>query len=259
MVDAFCARKLSQARVVKSPAMATRTEIAKNLERVRERIARAAKRAGRSGDEIGLVAVSKTFPAEAIRAAYGAGVRDFGENRVQEWESKQRALADLDATWHLIGHLQSNKARRAAYLFRRIDSVDDLSLAKKLDAAAAAEGKNLPILIEVHLGDETTKSGVAEADLAALAESVAPFAHLDLVGLMTIPPFTENAEDTRPHFRKLRALRDDVSRRLGRKLPVLSMGMSHDFEIAIEEGATEVRVGTAIFGERTRQPVATED
>jgi PLP dependent protein len=255
----FPGRKTGNPRVVKSSAMASRTEIAANLERVHERIKKAAKRGGRSADEITLVAVSKTFPAEAIRAAYGAGVRHFGENRVQEWESKQRALADLDATWHLIGHLQSNKARRAAYLFRRIDSVDDLSLAKRLDAAAAAEGKNLPILIEVHVGDETTKSGVADADLGGLAESVAPFAHLDLIGLMTIPPFSENAEDARPHFRKLRALRDDMSQRLGRKLPVLSMGMSHDFEVAIEEGATEVRIGTAIFGERARQPATTEE
>ena len=234
--------------------MTTRNEIASNLERVRERIARAAKHAGRTADQVTLVAVSKTFPVDVIRAAYDAGVRHFGENRVQEWESKQPALANLDATWHLIGHLQSNKARRAAYLFRRIDSLDDLALAKKLDAAAAAEGKNLPVLIEVHLGDEATKSGISETDLPALAESVAPFAHLDLVGLMTIPPFVEDPELTRPHFRKLRELRDAISRRLGRKLPVLSMGMSHDFEVAIEEGATEVRVGTAIFGERPRQP-----
>jgi len=239
--------------------MSTETEIHSNLDRVHERIARAAKRAGRSADEITVVAVSKTFPAEAIRAAYTAGVRHFGENRVQEWESKYRALADLDATWHLIGHLQSNKVRRAAYLFRRIDSVDNLGLAKKLDAAAAAEGKNLPVLIEVHLGGETTKSGVGQSDLPALAESVAPFAHLDLVGLMTIPPFAVDPQQARLYFRKLRELRDNVSRRLGRKLPVLSMGMSHDFEIAIEEGATEIRIGTAIFGERARQPVSAEE
>lgn len=239
--------------------MTTPNEIAANLGRVHERIAKAAKRAGRSPDEITLVAVSKTFPAEAIRAAYKAGARHFGENRVQEWESKQPVLRDLDAIWHLIGHLQSNKARRAAYLFRRIDSVDDLALAKKLDAAAAAEGKNLPVLIEVNLGDESTKSGVIEAGLSALAESVAPFAHLDLVGLMTIPPFTDDAEHARLHFRKLRELRDDLSRRLGRKFPVLSMGMSHDFEVAIEQGSTEVRVGTAIFGQRKREPVAAEE
>jgi pyridoxal phosphate enzyme (YggS family) len=231
-------------------AMVERNEIAANIERVRERISRAAKRAGRHGDEVTLVAVSKTFPAEAIRAAYDAGLRHFGENRVQKWESKQRFVADLDATWHLIGHLQSNKALRAAYLFRRVDSIDDLALAKRLAAAAAAEGKNLPVLIEVHLGDEATKSGVAVAGLPALAEGIAPFAHIDLVGLMTIPPFADDPELARPYFRKLRELRDDVSRRVGRKMPVLSMGMSYDFEVAIEEGATEVRLGTALFGQR---------
>jgi pyridoxal phosphate enzyme (YggS family) len=235
-------------------AMVERNEIAANVERVRERISRAAKRAGRRGDQVTLVAVSKTFPAEAIRAAYDAGLRHFGENRVQEWESKQRLVADLDATWHLIGHLQSNKALRAAYLFRRVDSIDDLALAKRLAAAAAAEGKNLPVLIEVHLGNEATKSGVAVADLPALAEGIAPFAHIDLVGLMTIPPFAGDPELARPYFRKLRELRDDVSRRVGRKMQVLSMGMSDDFEVAIEEGATEIRLGTALFGERQPKP-----
>ena len=194
--------------------------------------------------------MSKTFPAEAIRAAYDAGLRHFGENRVQEWEAKRAAVAQLDAVWHLIGHLQSNKSRRAAYLFHRIDSVDDLALAKRLDAAAAAEGKNLPVLIEVRLSDEASKTGVAESDLASLAAAIAPFGHLDLLGLMTIPPFFDDLGRARPYFRKLRELRDDVSRRIGRKLPVLSMGMTHDFEVAIEEGATEIRLGTAIFGER---------
>ena len=231
--------------------MPRQSEIASNLARVRERVARAAERAGRRAEEITIVAVSKTFPAEAIRAAYEAGLRHFGENRVQEWESKHAPLSQLDAIWHLIGHLQSNKSRRAAYLFHRVDSVDDLSLAKRLDAAAAAEGKNLPVLIEVRLGDEATKTGVAEDDLPSLAASIAPFAHIDLLGLMTIPPLFDDPESVRPYFRKLRGLRDDVSRRLGRKLPVLSMGMTHDFEIAIEEGATEIRVGTAVFGERT--------
>jgi PLP dependent protein len=224
--------------------------IATNLAKIREGIARAAERAGRCAEEITLVAVSKTHPAESIVAAYQAGVRHFGENRVQEWESKQPKLMDLDATWHLIGHLQSNKARRAAHLFRRVDSLDDLALAKKLHAAADAEGKCLPVLIEVHLGGEETKSGVAEADLATLAASIAPFAHLDFAGLMTIPPFFEDLELVRPYFRKLRELREGLSRQLGRALPILSMGMSHDFEVAIEEGATEIRVGTALFGAR---------
>lgn len=230
--------------------MADRKAIAANLARVRERVARAAERAGRRADEVTIVAVSKTFPAEAIRAAYDAGLRHFGENRVQEWEAKRAAVAQLDAVWHLIGHLQSNKSRRAAYLFHRIDSVDDLALAKRLDAAAAAEGKNLPVLIEVRLSDEASKTGVAESDLASLAAAIAPFGHLDLLGLMTIPPFFDDLGRARPYFRKLRELRDDVSRRIGRKLPVLSMGMTHDFEVAIEEGATEIRLGTAIFGER---------
>lgn len=231
--------------------MPSQSEIASNLARVRERVARAAERAGRRAEEVTIVAVSKTFPTEAIRAAYEAGLRHFGENRVQEWESKRPAVSQLDAIWHLIGHLQSNKSRRAAYLFHRVDSVDDLSLAKRLDAAAAAEGKNLPVLIEVRLGDEATKTGVAEDDLPSLAASIAPFAHIDLLGLMTIPPLFDDPESVRPYFRKLRGLRDDASRRLGRKLPVLSMGMTHDFEVAIEEGATEIRVGTAVFGERT--------
>jgi PLP dependent protein len=230
--------------------MPVQTEIAGNLARVRERITLAAERASRRPDEITVVAVSKTFPANAIRAAYEGGLRHFGENRVQEWEAKRPLVANLDATWHLIGHLQSNKVRRAAFLFHRVDSVDDLALAKRLDAAAAAEGKNLPVLIEVQWGAESTKSGVAEKDLAPLAEAVAPFAHVDLIGLMTIPPFLDDPERLRPYFRRLRELRDDTSRRLGRKLPVLSMGMSHDFEIAIEEGATEIRLGTALFGER---------
>lgn len=221
-----------------------------NLDRLREQIARAAERAGRRADEITLVAVSKTVPTETIRAAFEAGLRHFGENRVQEFESKQPKLADLHATWHFIGHLQTNKSRRAPHLFDRVDSVDDLSLAQKLDSAAAAEGKLIPILIEVRLGDEAAKSGVAESDLPTLAEAIAPLAHLELLGLMTIPPYFGDPARVRPYFRKLRELRDALSRSLARPLPVLSMGMSHDFEIAIEEGATEIRIGTALFGER---------
>jgi len=226
------------------------SSISKNIQRVRESVSRAAERIGRRAEEITLVAVSKTFPAEAIRDAFAAGVRQFGENRVQEWESKQPLVADLAATWHLIGHLQSNKARRAANLFHRVDSLDSVPLAQKLDAAAAEEGKLLEILIEVRMGEEATKSGVAEAELLALAEGVAALAHLELRGLMTIPPFFEDVNRVRPYFRKLRELRDGLNGQLGRALPVLSMGMSHDFEIAIEEGATEIRVGSALFGER---------
>src|SRR5580692_10587103 len=230
--------------------MSSLSTIRDNLQQVRQKIEAAALRASRKPEEILLIGVSKTHPAAAIREAYGAGLRHFGENRVQEWEGKHPRVADLDATWHLIGHLQSNKARRAAHLFRRVDSLDDLALAKKLHAAADAEGKCLPVLIEVRLGDEETKSGVAEADLLSLATSIAPFAHLEFAGLMTIPPFFDEPERVRLYFRKLRELCDDLSRKLSRALPVLSMGMSHDFEIAIEEGATEIRVGTALFGPR---------
>jgi pyridoxal phosphate enzyme (YggS family) len=210
----------------------------------------AAARAGRRTDEITLVAVSKTFSAEAIREACSAGLRHFGENRIQEWEAKRGALAGLDATLHFIGHLQSNKARRAAHLFDRIDSVDSLGLAQKLSAAAAEEGKRLPILIEVRLGDEATKNGVHEKDVLPLAEAVAALENLELLGLMTIPPYFDDTEQVRPYFRRLRELREAISQALGSPLPVLSMGMSHGFEVAIEEGATEIRVGTALFGGR---------
>jgi len=230
------------------------SSIAANVERLHERMARAAGRAGRRADEITLVAVSKSFPAQAIRAAYEAGVRQFGESRVQEWESKQPKLVALDATWHLIGHLQSNKARRAVHLFDRADSVDSLALSQKLDSAAANEGKRLPILIEVHLGDEATKSGVAESDLVSLAEAAVALPHLELRGLMAIPPYIADPESLRPYFRRLRELHVGLSSTLKRPLSVLSMGMSHDFEVAIEEGATEIRVGTALFGERHANP-----
>lgn len=227
--------------------------IAANLARVRERIARAADRVGRGVEEITLIAVSKTFPAEAIRAAYELGMRDFGENRVQEWEAKSTQLTDLhDAMWHLIGHLQSNKAKKAAHLFHRVDSVDSLALAQKLDSAAREAGKQLGILIEVKLGSEETKSGVIAEELPDLADGISRLSNLDLRGLMTVPPFSEHAEDVRRYFRQLRELRDDLSGRVGFALPVLSMGMSHDFDVAIEEGATETRIGTGIFGERKK-------
>jgi pyridoxal phosphate enzyme (YggS family) len=229
--------------------------IAGNLARIRERMARAASGCGRRVEEVTLVAVSKTFPAEAIRAAHELGLRDFGENRVQEWEGKRKELADIHgATWHLIGHLQSNKARRAAEIFDRVDSVDGLSLAQKLDAAAEAAGKQLGILIEVNLGGEESKSGVSEKELGELAEGIASLAHLELLGLMTVPPFFEDPERARPFFAKLRGLRDELNGKLERSLPVLSMGMSDDFEIAIEEGTTEIRVGSALFGARQSRP-----
>lgn len=198
-----------------------------------------------------MVGVSKTHHAEAIREAFEAGVRHFGENRVQEWESKRAGTEGLAATWHLIGHLQSNKAARAARLFHSVDSVDDSALAKKLDAARAEAGiaGKLRVLIEVRVEREETKSGVEIEELEALARNLAGMPSLELAGLMCIPPFLE-AEQVRPYFRRLRELRNDLERELGLALPVLSMGMSHDFEVAIEEGTTEVRVGTALFGAR---------
>jgi pyridoxal phosphate enzyme (YggS family) len=228
--------------------------VKENLEAVQRRIAAAAQRAGRRVEEITLIAVSKTHPAEAIRAAYEPGVRHFGENRVQEWEGKRDGAAHLAATWHLIGHLQSNKAARAAKAFDCIDSVDDFALAQRLDRGREESGvtKKLRVLIEVRVAQEETKSGVEISEVAALAEKIAALPRLDLAGLMCIPPFLENIEEVRPHFVKLRKLRDELQVKLGLQLPVLSMGMSHDFDVAIEEGSTEVRVGTAIFGLRTR-------
>ena len=229
------------------------TTIADNLARLHERIATAALRAGRSRQEVTLIGVSKTHPAAMIREAFEAGLRHFGENRVQEWEGKRTAVADISATWHLIGHLQSNKAARAANAFTTIDSLDDWALAQRVGRAVAEKNSAEPmrVLIEVHLGGEETKSGVAEAELPSLAERTLQLEKLHLAGLMCIPPFMENPEEVRPYFVRLRQLRDALETRLGRRLPVLSMGMSHDFEAAILEGATEVRVGTALFGERS--------
>jgi pyridoxal phosphate enzyme (YggS family) len=225
-----------------------------NLALIKNLISSAAQRANRDEPAIALIAVTKTFPAESIRAAHDAGLRHFAENRLQEAESKRPQLADLNAaTWHFIGHLQSNKVRKAAQLFDRIDSVDSLALAQKLNEAAAALSKKLPILIEVHTG-EATKSGVSENDLPALAKACTQLANLNLQGLMTIPPYADDPESVRPYFKKLRALRDQTAAATGRPLPILSMGMSHDFEIAIEEGATEIRIGTALFGRRNNQP-----
>lgn len=223
-----------------------------NLSRIRERISAAAQRAGRNSGEVTLIGVSKTQPAEAIRAAYDAGVRHFGENRVQEWEGKRPELEDLSATWHLIGHLQSNKAARAAALFHSVDSVDSLEIAERLDRAGSQSGSGakLRMLLEVRVGEEDTKSGVAIADVPAIAGRMAAFSYFWLAGLLCIPPFLEDTEKVRPHFRCLRQVRDDLQEKIGKRLPVLSMGMSHDFEVAIEEGATEVRIGTALFGAR---------
>ena len=234
--------------------MKTLSPIRENLQQVRQEIETAARRAARKPEEILLIGVSKTHPADAIREAYDAGLRHFGENRVQEWEGKLAAVADLPATWHLIGHLQSNKAARAAKAFHSVDSVDDWSLAQRLDRAQAEKGtaEKLRVLIEVHMGGEETKSGVSEADLPQLAERMMTLAHLEFAGLMCIPPFRENPEEVRPFFEKLRKLKEQLESRIAKPLPVLSMGMSHDFEAAIMEGSTEVRIGTAIFGTRQK-------
>jgi PLP dependent protein len=233
-------------------SMIDQGQIRESILRVQERIAAAARKAGRRSEEITLVGVSKTHPAEAIRAAYEAGVRHFGENRVQEWEGKRAALGDLQATWHLVGHLQSNKAARAAGSFHSVDSVDDFALAQRLDRArdGQSNARKLRVLLEVRVEEEESKSGVRAEEAAALAEKVAALSHIELAGLMCIPPFLEDADKVRPYFRRLRELRDALVRKIGHELPVLSMGMSHDFEVAIEEGATEVRVGTALFGSR---------
>jgi len=231
----------------------TTKSVRENLLRIQERIAGAAARAGRKADEIVLIGVSKTHPANTIREAFEAGVRHFGENRVQEWEGKRAGTEGLAATWHLIGHLQSNKAVRAAKQFHSVDSLDDLALAQRLDRARVEAGitETLRVLIEVRVAPEETKTGAEIQDLPRLSEEVAGLPRLKLAGLMCIPPFLEQAEKARPYFRRLRELRDDLGKTLGLALPVLSMGMSHDFEVAIEEGATEVRVGTALFGTRT--------
>jgi hypothetical protein len=230
----------------------TQSSIRENLLRIQERIASATARSGRRPEDITLIGVSKTHPAIAIHEAYQAGVRHFGENRVQEWEVKRVGTNNLAAMWHLIGHLQSNKAAKAAKLFHTVDSVDDFALAQKLDRsrAEANTSAKLRVLLEVRVEREQTKSGVEIAVLPELAEKVAALPHLDFAGLMCIPPYLLEAEQVRQYFRRLRELRDELKTKLGLPLPVLSMGMSHDFEVAIEEGATEIRVGTALFGTR---------
>src|SRR5215468_1188471 len=240
--------------------MTAEPTIRENLQRVRAKMDAAARRAQRSAEEITLIGVSKTHPAEAIREAYEAGLRHFGENRVQEWEGKLPGLQGLQATWHLIGHLQSNKAARAAKAFHAIDSIDDWPLAQRVDRAQSENksGTKMRVLIEVHLGGEETKSGVAEAALPQLAERLLTCEHLRLGGLMCIPPFCENPDDVRPFFARLRKLKDDLESRLKIQLPILSMGMSHDFEAAIQEGSTEIRVGTAIFGARPKAGITNE-
>jgi pyridoxal phosphate enzyme (YggS family) len=229
------------------------TDLHANLPAVRGRIDTAASRAGRNADDVKLVAVSKTHPVDVLNDALAAGIHVFGENKVQEAESKIESIGREKAEWHLIGHLQSNKARRAVQLFDVIHSVDSLELATRLERICTEENReSLPIFVQVDLAREETKSGVEESDLPALVSYLRLCRRLRFEGLMLLPPYDDDAEATRPYFRRLREIRDELA---GQNAFVggrgeLSMGMSHDFEIAIEEGATVVRVGTAIFGER---------
>jgi PLP dependent protein len=229
--------------------------IADNLAAVRARVTAAAARAGRDPSTITLIAVSKTFDADHVRAAWQAGQRDFGENKVQEGERKIAGTADLAGIrWHLIGHLQSNKAKKAAGVFGAIHSIDSIDLLRRVDDAAVAQGVAPEVLIQADLAGEATKFGAAEAGVESLARAANEARAVRLKGLMLVPPWNDNQEETRPWFVRLRQLRD---RLVERGIPAgsvahLSMGMSHDFEAAIEEGATMVRVGTAIFGQRVK-------
>jgi pyridoxal phosphate enzyme (YggS family) len=226
--------------------------IADRLAEVRERIAAAARSAGRDPSSIRLVAVSKTFPLDLVRDAYAAGQRDFGENRVQEALEKVDASPDLTIAWHLLGHLQTNKARRAAAAFHTIHSIDSSELLRKVDAAAVEAGATPDLLLQVDLAGEDTKHGVPPKDVPALFDAASTLRAARVVGVMALPPYPDNPEDSRPWFRQLRELREGW---LAAGVPAamlrqLSMGMSGDFEVAVQEGATMVRVGTAIFGKR---------
>jgi len=241
----------------------TRQTIASNLAAVQQRLAEAARRAGRSPEEITLVAVTKTVPLPSILIAYALGQRDFGENRVQEAAAKIAGARPqaTDIRWHLVGHLQTNKAKAAVELFDFIQSVDSLHLAEALERRAQAAGRRLPVLLEVNVSGEASKSGFAAAGAGAAAprevllpavERLLALPHLDVQGLMTIAPLASDAEQARPYFRALRQLRDELQQRFPQtNWRHLSMGMTDDFEVAIEEGATMVRLGRAIFGERT--------
>ncbi|HZS45410.1 MAG TPA: YggS family pyridoxal phosphate-dependent enzyme [Blastocatellia bacterium] len=226
--------------------------VQENISSIRERMAAAAKRVGRDPAGVRLIAVSKTVPVEGIIPALNAGITDLGENRVQEAETKIGRATAAGLRWHLIGPLQSNKARRAVELFDMIHSVDSIKLAERLNRIGGELKRVMPILIQVDLGKEATKSGIDEDELPMLVETISGCDYLRLDGLMTLPPYFENPEEARPYFRRLRQLLEETNKigKARRMLTELSMGMSHDFEVAIEEGATMVRVGTAIFGSR---------
>jgi pyridoxal phosphate enzyme (YggS family) len=241
------------ARIVMSEVSLSSEEIRERIAKVCGRVGESARRAERDPSEIKLVAVSKTHPAETLRRAIEAGATDLGENRVQEADTKIQEVGRTAARWHLIGHLQANKARRAVMLFDLIHSLDSIQLALRLQRICQEVGRDaLPVLIQVDLGGEETKSGIGESELPDLISAVSDCRRLRLTGLMTLPPYFEDAELVRPYFRRLRELRDGLNSRgtFGPSSGELSMGMSHDYEVAIEEGATIVRVGTAIFGER---------
>jgi PLP dependent protein len=231
----------------------TQDPLAARLAGVRARIVGAAARCGRSPDEVTLIAISKTHPASLVRRLVKFGAADIGENRVQEAEQKINEIGRDQARWHLVGHLQANKARRAVNLFDCIHSVDSLDLARRLDRLCAEEGREkLSVLVQIDLGHEETKSGIDESEVTDLVDGLGPLERLKLIGLMTLPPFFDNPEQSRPFFRRLREVRDRLAAggAFGNRKGELSMGMTHDFEVAIEEGATMVRIGTAIFGER---------
>ena len=229
-------------------------QLATRLTAVRERIAAAANASDRGAEEVRLIAISKTHPASVIRTLIELGATVLGENRVQEADGKIAELGRERVRWHLVGHLQANKARRAVNLFEVIHSLDSLDLAQRLDRLCGEEGREkLSVLIQVDLGHEETKSGVDESELTHMVDGLQSLNHLELIGLMTLPPFFEDTEQSRPFFRRLRELRDELQSRgaFGNRKGELSMGMTHDFEVAIEEGATMVRIGTAIFGQRS--------
>lgn len=228
-------------------------EIRERFDEVVSRMRAAAISAGRVPEEVSLIAVSKTHPPDVLLRAIEAGIQDLGENRVQEAEAKIEEIGRERVRWHLIGHLQANKARRAVQLFDVIHSLDSPSLARRLDRLCREESRDeLPILIQIDLAAEVTKSGISEAELPELVATLMACERLKLMGLMTVPPFLEDTELVRPYFRRLCVLRDSLKTQsfFGERIGELSMGMSHDFEVAIQEGATMVRVGTAIFGER---------
>src|SRR5688500_18729103 len=228
-------------------------QLGARLARIRAQIEAAALKSGRLPQEVTLIAISKTHPASVVRAAIELRATDIGENRVQEAEQKINEVGRNAARWHLVGHLQANKARRAVQLFDVVHSLDSLELARRLDRLCGKEGRErLPVLIQVDLGHEETKSGVDQYQLSQLVDGVKELERVQLIGLMTLPPFLDDPEQTRPFFRHLRELRDELGAQggFGDQKGELSMGMTHDFEVAIEEGATMVRIGTAIFGER---------